>query len=105
MKIAVAVLSAFAPHIAEELWQHLGGESSLAYEPFSTIDPKYLEEATATYVVQVNGKLRGKFELPKDQPQEIIVQIAKNSPLIAKHLEGEIKKVIFVPNKLLNFVI
>ena len=66
----------FAPHMAEEVWQMLGCKESFAH-PYPEVDAKYLEDPTITYVVQVNGKLRGRFELPKDQSQEIVVDAAK----------------------------
>lgn len=66
----------------------------------------YLYDATAIYVVQVNGKVRGKFDLPKDQPEHVILELAQKHPPIMKYLDGmAINKVIFVPNKLLNLVV
>ncbi len=103
--MAVQVLSPFAPHLAEEAWEHLDQMGSVAHAKWPEADPKYLVEETATYVVQVNGKLRGNFELPKDQTQEEILKLAKADPKISKHITGDIVKVIFVPNKLLNLVI
>lgn len=105
LKMAVQVLAPFAPHIAEELWRHLGEEGCVFHHPWPSFDPKYLIQETVIYVVQVNGKLRGRFELPKDQSKEKITELAKKEPNIAKHLSGDIQKVIFVPNKLLNFVV
>jgi leucyl-tRNA synthetase len=106
VKMAVLALAPFAPHAAEELWEILGGRGTLAYEPYPQADLKYLEDATITYVVQVNGKLRGRFELPKDQSQEAVVAAAKQNPHIAKYLDGAVlAKVVFVPNKILNFVL
>lgn len=106
LKMFAQILAPFAPHIAEEAWEHLGGEESITYVPFPKVDTTYLVETKATYVVQVNGKLRGKWDLPKDRSEEEILQLAKAEPKVAKHLEGgEIKKVIFVPNKLLNIVV
>ena len=59
-----------------------------------------------TYVVQINGKLRGRFELPKDQGQDIVLDAAKQHPNIIQFIDRkEIEKVIFVPNKLLNMVL
>ncbi|MCH9634706.1 MAG: Leucine--tRNA ligase [Chlamydiae bacterium] len=103
--MAVQCLYPLAPHIACELWEYLGQTEALEYYPFCTWNSKYLQESVATYVVQVNGKLRGKFELPKDQEKEAIIALAKQNNNIAKHLEGEIVKIIFVPNKLINFVV
>lgn len=106
IKSAIQCLAPFAPHIAEELWMHLGFKESLSYTSFPEYDAKYLEDDTMTYVVQINGKLRGRFELPKNQNQETILDSAKKHPLIEKYLDGKkIDKIIFVPNKLLNIVI
>lgn len=106
IEMAVQVLAPFAPHLAEEVWELLGCDGILAYQPFPEIDPKYLEDSTMIYVVQVNGKVRGKFELPKDQSQEVVMASAKNHPNISKFLEGgTLEKVFFVPNKLLNLVL
>ncbi len=105
LKMITQVLYPFAPHITEEAWEHLGGSESITYVPFPKVDPTYLVDTSTTYVVQINGKLRGKWELPKDKSKEEILSLAKAEPKIAKYLEGEIKKVIFVPNKLLNIVV
>ncbi|HEY5259032.1 MAG TPA: leucine--tRNA ligase [Rhabdochlamydiaceae bacterium] len=105
LKMIVKVLYPFAPHIAEELWEHLGGTESLTYAPFPTYDPAYLIDDTVLYVVQVNGKVRGKWELPKDKSQEELLAFIRTQPQIAKHIAGEIAKVIYIPNKLLNLVI
>ncbi|HEY2810679.1 MAG TPA: leucine--tRNA ligase [Rhabdochlamydiaceae bacterium] len=104
LKMAAQVLSPFAPHIAEEAWEHLGGRESIAYAPFPTIDPAYLVDETVLYVVQVNGKVRGKWMLPKDKTQEELLAFIQDQPNIAKHLTGEIQKVIYVPNKLISLV-
>nr|MBA2727798.1 leucine--tRNA ligase [Parachlamydiaceae bacterium] len=106
LKMATQALMPFAPHLAEELWEHLGGHQTLAYAPYPEVDKRLLEDETVTYVVQINGKVRGRFELPKDQTQEVILEAAKANPNIDKHLEGKpIQKVIFVPNKLLSLVV
>lgn len=106
LKMATQVLQPFAPHLAEEIWEILGCQESLSYCPYPEVDLAHLEDAVITYVVQVNGKLRGRFELPKDQPQEVVWESAKKHPGIIRFTEGqEIKKVIFVPNKLLNIVV
>ena len=78
---------------------------NLTYASYPTIDPAYLIDNTALYVIQINGKVRGKWELPKDKSQEEILAFVRSQPQIAKHLEGTIEKVIFVPNKLLSLVI
>lgn len=106
LRMVTQVLMPFAPHLAEEVWGMLGCQDSLTNAPFQEIDPKYLEDETVTYVVQVNGKLRGRFELPKNLTQDVILETARKYPAIAKLVEGAtIQKVIFVPNKLLNLVL
>lgn len=106
VKMAVQALSSFAPHLAEETWQVLGGEGSLSNLPYPKADEKYLTDEVMTYVVQINGKFRASFDLSKDAPQEKVLEEAKKHALIAKYLDGQqIQKVIFVPNKLLNIVL
>ncbi|NGX51045.1 MAG: Leucine--tRNA ligase [Chlamydiae bacterium] len=105
LKMATQALSPFAPHIAEECWEILGESSSLSYAPFPIADSKFLSEENATYVVQVNGKFRGKWELPKGKSQEELLEQMKGEEKIAKFLSGEIVKVIYIPNKLLNIVV
>jgi leucyl-tRNA synthetase len=106
IKMAVQALMPFAPHIAEEVWEILGFRESLSTYPYPDVDPRYLEDEVMTYVVQVNGKLRGRFDLPKDQTEDVVMKAALANPNIAKFLDGmNIVKVVFVPNKLLNLVI
>ena len=103
---SASVLSPFAPHMAEELWQMLGMTETISYEPFPVYDPVYLEDDVVCYVVQVNGKLRARLDLPKDETKEVISQLAEEHPNVQKFINGkEYHKVIFVPNKLLNFVV
>jgi leucyl-tRNA synthetase len=102
----VLVLSPFAPHIAEELWQRLGHADSLAHEPWPTWDPTLVLEDTVTVAVQINGKLRATLELPRDLGPEQVREAALADQRIQKHLEGAaIRKVIHVPNKLLSLVV
>ncbi len=103
--MAVQALAPFAPHMAEELWHHLGQQGSVTHAAWPKVDPKHLIDEQVTYIVQVNGKVRGSFALPKDQSEEVIFNLAKQDQRVAKYLEGEIQKVIFVPNKLLSIVI
>ena len=105
LKWAVQMLYPFAPHISEELWEYLGINKSITDLALPVVDPKYLEDDAVTYVVQVNGKLRGRFDLPKNKSKDELMALVKESPDIAKHLAGEIIKTIFVPNKLLNIVV
>ncbi len=102
----VLLLSPLAPHLCEELWQLLGHQESLAYEPWPVYDAALLAEALAEIPVQVNGRLRGKVRVPAKSDQAAVETAARNDPAIAAHLEGKtIVKVVFVADRLLNFVV
>lgn len=106
LKILAQLLCPFAPHTAEEIWQLLGGAFPLFDHAFPVVDEQYLTVETVTYVVQVNGKLRARLELPKDQSEEDILSLARENENVSRHLNAkEYRKVVFVPNKLLNIVI
>lgn len=106
LEMVVQVLYPFAPHLAEELWEKLGRKDLLAYAPIPSVDPTYLVDQVATYVVQINGKLRARFELATDLTQEELLSFSLQQPEVVKYMEGkEIAKVVFVPNRLLNLVL
>ncbi len=103
----VLLLSPFAPHIAEELWQRLGHQNTLAYEKWPQYDEKYLVKEVIEIVIQINGKVRSKMELPvhEARDQKAMQQKALAVKDIQKRLEGKnIRKVIAVPGKLVNIV-
>ncbi len=104
LKMITQLLYPLAPHIAEEAWEILGETESLAYTPFPVPDQTYLIDPTVLYVIQVNGRVRGKWELPRDRTQEEVLAFVRDKPEILRHLSNPIKKVIFVPNKLINLV-
>ena len=100
------LLAPFAPHLAEELWQQLGHEQTLAYEPWPAADPRYLIKDSIELPMQVNGKLRGVFSMPPGSAKEVIEAAARALPAFAEWTAGKtIKKVIIVPDKLINFVV
>lgn len=102
----VQMLAPFAPHISEELWHQLGHEDSVHVSAWPAFDDAYLVEDTVTIVVQVNGKLRGELRLPADASQEDVVTAAKADEKISSYLEDTaIRKTIYVPGRLVNFVI
>jgi leucyl-tRNA synthetase len=106
VKMATQALAPFAPHLAEEIWERLNFKESLSHAPFPIAEEKYLHDEVMIYVVQINGKLRGRLELPKDQREEEVLDAARGHSHIATFLEGkQIEKIIFVPNKLLNIVL
>ena len=106
LMMLVQALYPFAPHFAEECHELLGESGSLTYKPFPKINPAYLVDTSVVYILQINGKVRGKLELENDLPKDQLLAMAKDHENVKKHLEGKnILKEIFVPKKLLNFVI
>ncbi len=102
----VITLSPYAPHISEELWKLLGHRESVAYAPFPVWEEKFLTENEFEYPVSVNGKTRGKITFPVNKPKEEIEKEVLASEVIQKYLEGKpVKKVIVVPNKIVNVVV
>ena len=102
----VAILIApFAPHIAEELWKHMGHTQSITYAPYPTHDDQYLQEDSKEYPVSFNGKVRFKRAFPTDMPAAEIEKAILADPQTAEQLQGKApKKVIVVPNRIINVV-
>ncbi|MCO4351949.1 leucine--tRNA ligase [Staphylococcus agnetis] len=101
----VKMLAPIAPHLGEELWSILGHESTITYQPWPSYDEQLLEGDMVEIVVQVNGKVRAKLEISKNATKEEMEQIALDNENIKGAIEGkEIKKVIAVPQKLVNIV-
>ncbi|MEK7059813.1 MAG: leucine--tRNA ligase, partial [Patescibacteria group bacterium] len=100
------LLAPFAPHISEELWQQLGQEESIHITKWPAYDEQYLTEDSVTIVIQVNGKLRGEIQVDIDATEDAIVEAAKAEDKVSAHLADKtIRKTIYVPGKLVNFVI
>jgi leucyl-tRNA synthetase len=102
----VKVLSPFAPHLGEELWQLYGGDKTLAYEPWPEADEKLLVEEFFEYPVSFNGKMRFKLELPLNMPVNEIEATVINHEKSERYLEGkQPRKMIVVPGKIINVVV
>jgi leucyl-tRNA synthetase len=101
----VRIVSPFAPHIAEELWERFGHRQGVLDSGWPEYDPALIEEDTIDLVVQVNGKMRGKIRVPRDIDRDAALVAALAEPSIAKFVPGPPKKVIFVPGRLLNIVV
>ena len=102
----VVLLAPFAPHIAEELYHVLGHEGSVCQAEWPDYDPAMLVQDTFTYPVSFNGKMRLTLELPNGITQEEAVAAVKADTLAQKWLDGkEPKRIVFVPNKIINIVI
>jgi leucyl-tRNA synthetase len=100
------LLSPYAPHLAEECWQHCGHTESLAYEPWPQLDESLLVENMINLPVQVNGKMRGTVEVAVDVEEDRAVAAAKTLSSVEKQLEGkQIFKIIFKPAKILNLIV
>ena len=101
----VLLLAPLAPHIAEELWQRLGHGESLAYAPWPAADPQFLKADVLEIPVQVNGKVRGKINVPAEAGEAEVLALARADDNVGKHLAGQAeKRAIYVRGRIVNFV-
>lgn len=102
----IKLMTPFAPHLAEELWQSLSHTGSIAFEKWPQFDPNKLIRKEVVYAIQVNGKVRATLKISTDFPQDELEKRAQNIPEVTKWIgEKEIKRVIIIPNKVINIVI
>ena len=105
-EIAVRLMAPMMPHLGEELWHALGHDTLLVDEKWPEADPTLLIDESVTIAVQVLGKLRDTIEMPRDADQTACTSAALANTKVAKALEGRtIRKTVFVPNRIINFVI
>jgi leucyl-tRNA synthetase len=101
----VLLLAPFAPHIAEEFWQRLGHDQTLAYEAWPQYDEALTQDPEVELAVQINGKIRDKIVFPADSDEETIKSLALASEKVKPHIEGKnLRKVIVIKNRLVNIV-
>ncbi|HRS55536.1 MAG TPA: leucine--tRNA ligase [Desulfomonilia bacterium] len=101
----IVMLSPFVPHITQELWEAMGNTGQLLRMSWPEFDPNWCEEQEVTVAVQVNGKLRATVTVAKDADQETVEERAFAEANVKRFLEGaDIKKVIYVPNKIINII-
>lgn len=101
----VQLLAPIAPHIGEELWSILGNEDGISYAPWPTYDEAALVEDEVEVVFQVNGKVRAKSNVPRDLGKDELEKVALANETVQEYIEGKtVRKVIAVPNKLVNIV-
>jgi leucyl-tRNA synthetase len=106
LKQLILIMAPLAPHLSEELWIISGGVSSIFNQKWPSFDPIALELSKVTMVVQINGKLRGSFEVSVDVTEEQLFELCQSDEHTAKYLDGkQVVKRIFVPGKLLNIVV
>jgi len=102
----LTLLAPFAPHITEELWQKTGEKGSIHNQQWPKYDPKLVKEETITLVIQINGRVRDKIEVETSLSEEEAKKLTLEREKVKKWIEGKkVKKVIFVPGKLINIVI
>ena len=101
----VLLIAPFAPHLAEELWQRLGHQESLAYAPWPQFDPAALTETETLLVVQVNGKVRARLSVPADLTEAQLKRAVLADERVKKFVDGQpIKQFIVVPKRLVSIV-
>jgi leucyl-tRNA synthetase len=99
------LIAPFAPHLAEELWQRLGGENLCAFSAWPEADPARLQRATVTVVVQVDGRLRDRLEMPAGVTEDEARVSALRSANVARALEGRSpRRAVFIADRLINLV-
>jgi leucyl-tRNA synthetase len=100
------VLSPFAPHVGEELWQRLGATKSLAHEPWPAFDPALVKDDVVEIGVQVNGKLRGKVQIAVNADEPTARAAAMAEANVQTHVAGKtVKKLVYVPGKIINLIV
>jgi leucyl-tRNA synthetase len=106
VKAVVILLAPFVPHICEEMWRMLGGKASVFSAPWPSFDPSLLVEEEATYVVQINGKVRSKLVLSMAAGEDEVKKAALDDPKVKEWTASkDIRKVIVVPKKLVSIVV
>jgi leucyl-tRNA synthetase len=105
-ELFMKILSPFTPHVTEEIWSALGNKGLLAMESWPVADVSKMAESQVTIMIQINGKLRSQMTVAVTDTEETIVSQAQKLGEIQKWLEGKtIKKAIYVPKRLVNFVL
>jgi len=107
MEVYLRLLAPFAPHMTEELWEKMGNAFSIHKSSWPRYYEKYLQEETVTIAVQVNGKLRGTLLVAAKEKENktMLEKMARENIHVAKFLQGSVKHIVFVPGKILNFVV
>src|SRR3989344_3119011 len=100
------ILSPFAPHLVEELWQQLGHKRSIIQEPWPEFDEALAQNKEIELVIQINGRVKDKMIVPADINEQRAEKLALDRPKVLSQLAGkQIKNVIFIPGRLINFVV
>ena len=106
VEILLLLLAPITPHICEELWQEIGKEGLISVAPFPEPDMEALKLEEVEIPVQINGKVRAKIKIPFGSDEETVKDIALKNERVRSYINGkEIKKIVYVPNRLLNIVV
>ena len=104
-EVLLRLMEPMTPHVAEEIWEHLGHDGFLCEEPWPHFDPSLVVDDTITIGVQVNGKLRGTIDMARDSAEDIVREQALSLENVRKILDGNPpRRVIVVPNRIVNVV-
>jgi leucyl-tRNA synthetase len=101
----IPLVSPFAPHIAEELWEQTGGRGSVFDSAWPSYDPALAKAEEIELVVQVNGKVRARIMVAADVSEDAALEAALSDPTVGRFVNGDPQKVVFVPGRLLNIVV
>ncbi|MFK7866696.1 MAG: leucine--tRNA ligase [Alphaproteobacteria bacterium] len=106
IKILTQLIAPYTPHIAEEIWQHLGNKGLIAQQAWPDFHEAFLQDSSVNMAVQINGKLRATIELPRDCDQATASAKAFENDNVVRHMDGKTpRKIILVPNRILNIVV
>lgn len=105
LEACILMLAPITPHVCHYLWQELGHDEAVIHATFPRVDEAALVKSSVQVAIQVNGKMRGKVEAAVDSQEDVMVELAKSVDNVSKFLDDKtIRKVIWIPNKLLNIV-
>ncbi|ACK42837.1 MULTISPECIES: leucine--tRNA ligase [Dictyoglomus] len=106
IRTSILLLSPFVPHITEELWVELGNEYSVHMQKWPSYDPEMIKEEVVTVVIQINGRVRDRIDVNADATQEEILKLALERDNVKRYLDNkEIKKIVYVPGKILSLYV
>lgn len=105
LRALTQLISPFAPHLAEEIWQNLGEKNSVFSEPWPVFDKTMVKDEMVTIAVQINGKVRDQLIVNAGSNEKEILELARKSDKVQKYLQGELVKVIYVEGRLLSLVV
>ncbi len=104
LETLLSLLAPFAPHLCEEMWHELGNTESIHKTNWPQFDPAKLESDEVTIAVQISGKVRGTCTIPRDAAESDVVALVRSNPKLGPQVPTEMKKVVYVPGRIINFI-